>query len=456
MKRFLTFLLSLFALAASARAQQLNTSSNIIGSIDTASFGTQPYYFVPGYLTAALDLVYPNLTNFLANASGSGKTMEQQVTNSVPLFDPPVWSFATSNHVTPVNLVMLNDNGDYTSNSLYPFGVHYYSVPSSLYNGTAYTNEGFSFSVRTIFLGHYVGSGGAASLNYIDRNACGMELNSEIGVAPIDLWHDVWTNGLSAANYSSLDGSEFYYALNHVTQKNAFFHVDAMWRGLGLKTNLCAITFNVGGGSVSSSNGIAAVSVSLSGGVFSATIKQDCMALRGNVFPTVSNNVSTTLWTNCPAFGNLFTEYYQFTNLNSAHLYVLAFDGHPVATNSGAAWAVGVNMATNYCTENPFVTQSTTVLYDICAEYGMNPTNGLVTHSAGENGPLGPDLINYGSLVASKWPAEHGPTLVDDATVQTDVTSMWGYAVASHNDAQQTSHALTLTDIPPRFAPFHR
>jgi hypothetical protein len=351
---------------------------------------------------------------------------------------------------------MLNDNGDYTSNSLHPFGVHYYSVPGSLYNGTAYTNEGFTFPVKTIFLGHYVGSGGAASVNYIDRNACGMELNSEIGVAPIDLWHDVWTNGLSAANYSSLDGSEFYYAFSHVTQKNAFLHVDAMWRGLALKTNLCSITFNVGGGSVSASNGMAAVSASFSGGVFSATIKQDCQAMRGNVLATVSNNVSTTLWTNCPAFGNLFTEIYQFTNLNAGSLYVLAFDNHPVATNSGAMWAAGVNMATNYCLDNPFVTQSTRVLYDVVTEYGMNPTNGLVTHSAGESGPLGPDLINYGSLVGSKWPAKHGPSLVNDASVQTDVTSMWGYAVATHNDAQQTSHALTLSEVPTLYFPFHR
>lgn len=458
MKYRLAILFAAFCLVRSAFCQLVVTNS-IIGDIDVSSYGTTPYYFIPGDLTAGLNLVYPKWRHMVSNSSGSGKTMEQQLTNSVPLFDPAVWCLATSNGVVPWNLVLVNDNGNYTSNSLHPFGVRYYGVPSVLWNGTANTNEQFSsLTVQTVFLGGIVSSGGSGDLNGIDRNAAAMELNTEIGISPDDLWHDTWNNGLSGAMFSVLDGSEFFYAFNHPTQKHAFMIYHAVWREQGLKTALCSITFDVGRGSVSASNGVAAVNTSWDGRKLTSTIKQDCQAFHGDVLASVSNNLATTIWTNAvfaAAFGNMFTETYQFTNLNSTHIYVLAFDGNPVFTNSGAGWATGVNLATNNCLANPFVTKSTQVLYDVCQEYGMNPTNGLLTHSAGNNGPLGPDLINYQSLGPSKWPGLHGPSLVNDATVQTDVLSMWNnYAAATHTDAQQASHTLTLTDISTRFAPF--
>jgi hypothetical protein len=440
---------------------QLVVTNNLIGTMDASSYDTvnsttaSGYAgYLMGYLKAAFDNIYPQCTNLWLSSGSGGANMETQITNDVPKLCPAVWAFATSNKVVPINLVLVNDNGGYGSNEVYSFGTNYVSAPLSLYNGAHYTNEGMNLTVQHFMLGANVGSLGNSDTAASSRNLGSIQVMKQLGLTPIDLWHDAGTNGLFSVDLTT--DSDFYFAGGHLTPKNGWQHMVAIWRGLGLKTNLYASTLDYSTASIASSNGIAITSLTKAGNTLSWNFKVDCMGPSQDILPAISNQVSTALWSNCPAFGNVFQEIVRFTNLNAGATYAYSIDSVPVIIANGATFMAGINMATNTVSNNPFNTQKTLVLYDIRDEYGVNHTNGLATHSAGTVLGSGPDLINYGSDMFGAWPTLHGPSLVNATQTQTDINSMWARAIVTHNDAQQTTHAGSLAQIVPRYAPVHR
>lgn len=458
MKRSFSILLLLACLTCSG---QLVVTNNLIGTFDASSYDTlnsttaSGYAGIfGGYFKAALNNIYPFATNMIVSTPRGGATMELQVTNTVPQQCPPIWAFATSNHVVPRNFVLVNDNGSYQSNTVYPFGVAYYNTPGQMYNGTAVTNEGLGLTVQHFFLGANVSANGNSDTSAQSRNLASMQWMKELSLNPIDLWNDAGTNGLFSANLSA--DSDFYFGGGHLTPKTALQHFIAVWRGLGLKTNLYSSILDYSAVSIASSNGVTITGLSKTGSTLNWTFKNDCMGPSWDILPGISNQVATTLWTNCPAFGGMFNEIVRFTNLTASSTYTYYIDSVPVATASGTAWMAGINMATNAVPANPFNVQKTAELYFIRDEYGVNHTNGLATHDAGTTLPSGADLINYGTLMFGKWPAEHGPSLVNDTQTQTDLNAMWARAIVTHNAAQQTTHTGQLTLITARFAPFHR
>ena len=435
---------------------QLVMTNNLIGTVDMTSYDAVNSQvdsgyagYLAGYLKSAFNNIYPQFTNMIVSASSSGATMQFQVTNVVPQFCPPIWAFAITNKVVPRNLVLVNDNGGYQSNTVYPFGVSYYGTPGTMFNGTANTNEGLGLTVQHFFLGANVSAGGNIDTAAQSRNLASMQWMKELGLNPIDLWNDAGTNGLFSVNLSV--DSDFYFAGGHPTPKTALQLFISMWRGLGLKTNLYSSILDWNTGTVAFSNAVTITSLSKAGSSLTWNFKNDCMGPSWDILPAISNQVATTLWTNVPNFGNVFQEIVRFTNLNASSTYTYSIDGVPVVTAIGTIFMAGINMATNAVPTNPLNAQKTLVLYDIRDEYGVNHTNGLATHNAGSNPPGGPDLINYGSLMFSKWPAFHGPSLVNASDTQTDVASMWARAIVTHNDAQQTTHSgqLALTGFYP-------
>lgn len=451
----------LWALVCMVCQGQLAMTNNLIGTVDMTSYDTVNSQvdsgyagYMAGYLKSAFNNIYPQFTNMLVSSSSSGATIQFEVTNVVPQFCPPVWAFATSNKVVPRNFVLANDNGGFQSNTIYPFGVSYYGTPGTMFNGTANTNEGLGLAVQHFFLGANVSAGGNTDTAAQSRNLASMQWMKELGLNPIDLWNDAGTNGLFSVDLT-ID-SNFYFAGGHPTPKTALQLFTSMWRGLGLKTNLYSFILDYSAVSIAFSNAVTITSVAKSGNNLTWSFKADCMGPSWDILPAISNQVATTLWTNVPNFGNVFQETYRFTNMSSSANYTLLIDSVPVATASGTTWMAGINMATNAVPSNPFNVQKTLVLYDIRDEYGVNHTNGLATHNAGSNPPGGPDLINYGSLMFSKWPTFHGPSLVNASDTQTDINSMWTRAILTHNDAQQTTHSGSLILNGFAAAPFRR
>jgi len=448
-KFLITALLITFSL--SAKPQALMVTNSLIGTVDWSSYDTAGDASTPGYagillgyFKASINAMYPQWRHMLVSKSRGGANMETVVTNSNPAAGPAVWCFATSNNVVPIDLYGVNDNGSYSSNEVIQFGTNYYAAPGTLYNGTGKTNEGFNFALNFFFSGPILSGGKLTDTANVSRNVGAAILMANLGKAQIDIMHDVNTNGFStAANYgTSVDGTEFFFVFGHPTQKNAYQHFVSLWRNLGLNTNVGNITIDYATLTVPSSNAIAAVNLAKSGNTLTFTFKSDRQPPIQDITPGRSNNVSTTLWTNCPAFGNVFQWVYSFTNLNPSIAYNFYIDGVLVDTATGAQWLAGRNLATNQVVNNPFNTQGRQILADVRQEYGVD-FNGLSTHSAGSPGPLGRDLINYLSDV-SVWPTKHGPSLVNDATIQGDINSMWGYAGQTHTDSQQTNHVGML------------
>jgi hypothetical protein len=230
-----------------------------------------------------------------------------------------------------------------------------------------------------------------------------------------------------------------------LTPKCALAHATAFIRGLNLETNVGSITFNVGGAAVSASNHFAAVSLSMAGNTFTGTIKADRMPMAWDIFPGVSNQVATTLWENIPNYGAEFQWLLQFTNFPQQGNWTLSVDGVAIATCTTAQWATGYNLATNDVANSPWNAQRTAVLYLTRDLYGVNHTNGLQTHTAGELGPNGGDLINFQSNGNNQFGSlgNTGATLVNNMFVWTS-NLFYGYAVPIHNAAQQTNHTFSL------------
>lgn len=446
MKLSVFILISFTTLTASA---QLVMTNNLIGTFDASSYDslnstTAAGYagIIGGYFKAGLNLVYPKPTNMIVSISSGGANMETQVTNHVPQVCPPIWTWATSNKVVARNFVLVNDNGGYQSNTVYPFGVAYYNTPTTMYNGTATTNEGLNLTVQHFFLGANVSGSGNSDTAAQSRNLASLQWMKELSLNPVDTWNDAGSNGLFAVNM--LTDSDFYFGGGHLTPKTSLQHVMAFWRGLGLKTNLYSSIIDWSAVSIASSNGIVITSLVKSGNTLSFNYIVDCVSPACDLLPGISNQVATTLWTNVPNFGNMFTEVFRFTNLSASVMYTFTSDDVPVYTASGTTWMAGINFATNTVPNTPENIQKMLVLYDVRDEYGVNHTNGLSTHAAGTTLPSGADLINYGSICFGLWPAKHGPSLVNDSTVQTALTSMWNRAIVTHNDSQQVVHAGKL------------
>lgn len=445
-------LLLLLLLCSSASAQLVMTN-NVIGTLHMSSYDslnstTAAGYagIIGGYFKATLNAVYPQFTNMIVSISTGGATMEFTVSNTIPQQALPVWAFATTNKTVPHSFILVNDNGAYVSNTVYPFLVQAYGAPASMYNGTAFTNEGLGFtSLDWFFLGANVSGNGISDTSAQSRNLASLQAMKDISKTPIDLWNDAGTNGLfSVINNND---SDWTFGGGHFTPKNAYQQFCAIWRGLALKTNLYSSIIDWATTSIASSNGITITSLSKSGNTISFNYKVDCQGPPTDLFPGMSNQITGTLWTNCPNFGSLFRETFRFTNLNPTALYTFTMDSSNVYTADGTTWMAGINFATNLNPLLPENTQKTLMLYDVRNEYGINHTNGLSTHDAGTTLPSGGDLINYGSLCFGKWPAEHGPSLVNDAAIQTCLNSMWARAIVTHNDSQPLTRAAALTQI---------
>jgi hypothetical protein len=448
-----SLLVSVALLGGTAKAQVNEFTESIIGTASASSYDTVGDFsnigyaaVVMGYLHAGIDLMNPEHTNLLGSISRSGANGWLWLTNSLPQAAPPYWALAVTNGVTPRHFHLVDDNGSYQSNQVYSFGSQLLAAPGSIWNNTAFTNEGFGFTVDFEILGANVSGSGASDTSAISRNDGANRLMLDQGKTPIDLWHGAYTNGM---NFVTLTvAGDWYNSGGHLTYKTALQHFIASWKGLNWPTNVGSIAFDYAATNVVSSNRIAASGMAMTNGTFSFRFKCDRLTPPWDLLPAISNQVAQTLWTNCPAFGMAFRHIFAFSNLSATTIYKLYISDVLVRSGTGAEWMAGYNMATNDVILNPLNVQRMNVLYDIRLMYGSNPTNGLALHGAGENGTLGADFINYGSHRFGEWPGVHGPALVVSAW--SDITSIWtNYAGKAFVDSQPVEYFAQLVPVLP-------
>lgn len=452
MRRYASVIMLIF-LSFSARSQMIVTNE-IDATVDSSSYDTSPYAGQwLGYFATYFINMHPEWTNSITSVSRSGASWENQYEEQQEAFCLALWCYASSNKVTAHDFMLANDNSAYVSNDVIHWGTNLFNAPPLFWNGTAITNEGISVGVTHYALGANINDVIGGDSGAVVRNSGATNLNGIYGVPLVDGWHDQFNNGFSTG-LTDVTGANWFYALGHLTQKASLSQMIAAVRGLGLETNVGSITFSYSSGTVASSNKFAAININAGNSRFSCTIKADRMPPSWDILPSVSNNVATTLWVDMPVYGSVFQWTIAVTGLPTG-TYNAYLDGVLIDTATGVQWAAGRNMATNGIASNPWNVQRTKVLYDVRDKYGVGHTDGLPTHGAGENGILGPDLINYRSQAAGQFPTKTGAALVNYLAPY--AAGLRLYDVVSHNDAQQVPHTLVIMP-PPTFipAPFGR
>lgn len=448
MKRIIVLMTLLISLSSKS---QMVVTNEVDATFDSTSYDTQGHILWGAYFATYFINMYPQYTNSINSVSQSGASWQLQFESNQPMWCSAHWANAQTRGLVPYDFMLANDNSAYNSNSVNQWGTNLFGAPALMWNGTAKTNEGFTFTVYRYALGANINAVSDGDNGAVSRNSGATNLNGSTGKPLMDLWHDNFTNGWNS-DLTDQTGNDWFYALGHPTPKGNLAMALATVRGLGLETNVGSVTFDWSAVTVPSSNHFAAVSLSQSGNTFSCTLKADRMPMSWDTIPVISNNVCQTVFASMPAYGNILQWTIQFTNLPNG-TYNAYLDGVLWDTATASQWAAGRNMATNFA-EVSLNLQRRQTLYDVCDKYGVDHTTRLNTHTAGENGVNGPDQINYQSVAFGAWPATHGPALVTALATQT--TSLRGYDITARTHAQQTNHTFSLSLATYYPAPFRR
>jgi hypothetical protein len=436
---------SLFPLPISASAGNIFPVTNETDvTFSSASYDTTPYILWGAYLKTYFDAMYPQFTNHWWSWSRSGSSFQLDYQAQQQKWCAPLWSkFA----VPSFDFTLVSENGGFDSNGIVQWETNIFNAPQLMYDGTSITNEGFSFPVT-----HYCIDGipddYSGSANLLISGA-GLFISQLYGTTPIDLWHLVWTNGMST-DTNQLFG---FYAGGHPYPAGHL--AMALWTllSLGAETNIGSITINFGGGSIAATNHMTASGVSMSGNTFSCTLLCDRMPPAWDVPDGTITNDARNCFVIYPMLAGRFHWSIHATNLPAGNDSV-SLGGTICAVLTDTQLAAGWNMFTNYT--GPFWQQRTKLLADARDSYGVDHATLLPAHTAGDPGLLGPDLIDYQSESGLEYDTNGKRGATYTAAMLTWVNDLYVYDTATHNDAQPVARTLVLQQIVPRWAPFHR
>ena len=438
MMRRLIFIVILLFAGFRAGAQMIVTNE-VDGTFNTTSYGVSPYLLWSDYFASYFYDMYPQDTNHIYDTSRSGSSWNLDFTAQEEKWDLPLWA---SFPVPGNDWVLANDNGSFHSNDIIQWGTNLFNAPPLFWNGTAVTNEG----VATAGITHYAlggipedtpdGDGGLA----ISRNDGSMALNRLYGTPVVDMWHMLWTNGVS----TDIVGDRLFgfYPGGHPYPAGHLCMTLKALIALGAETNVGSMTLDWSNQLVASTNQCVVTDPSLSGGVFAFTVHFDRMPLAWDVPDGTITNDARGAFLLMPDLGNSFLWTIQVTNLPPGK-YDISVDGVPTDVATAAQLAAGRNWFTNYT--GPLWQQRVAVLNAKRDQEAADHITLLPSHNAGSLGVLGfGDLLNYQSNGSQQYDSlgKRGTNYINAMTLW--ISHLQQYDLAIHNAAQQTNHIITI------------
>lgn len=415
--------------------------------LEFSSYDTKPDITIGAYIAAGFASMYPQYTNSINSASGSGSSLEQYRKNRQPQISPAYLCYALfTNHVVPFQWTLANDNSAYNSNDVMTWALALASVTNSWWNGTADTNEGLALQVSSYMMGanpnDVAGCDGGAKV----RNDGATNYNFLQGLTVCDLWTDNTTNGAitdqaGARVLGYWPGGHFYPAGG----LGVFF---AIWRQLVGDTNVGSSCYDWNANTVPRSNKWASIGMSHTTTSYSTTFRFDRTTPPWDLVGVISNKVAAPdCFAAMPRYGSVFQQVLQFTNMPTENgtVYNIFVDHVLKDTCTDLQLEAGRNWATNLADE-PLNQSRTALLNTVYDKYGVGRIVHTNMHGAGENGVGNrPDLINAQSVAQGNFPAAHGPSLVNIMSPYT--LAMRTNDVVIHDAAQQTTHLLEVIQV---------
>jgi hypothetical protein len=454
MKRFTALFLMLPALWCRAQISPLPATNEVNWIHQAHSFDVGPNLQFYDSIDCYVYCMYPQFTNHLWSWSHSGSNLEEDYEDDEAARTMPFFHSVDTNLVAWDIFMAGDDNGGYTSNQIVQWSTNIMAGPLLVWNPTnaAATNEGITFPtvINLPIGGPPEDSATGGGLAQIARNDAATNLAGVNGLVMVDMWHDMWTNGVE----SDVTGSRLFgfFPGNHPFPAGYLCMALKTLIALGAETNIgsCVIDFNAA--TVRSTNHEVISGLQLTGNTLSWTVHYDRMPGAWDVPDGTITNDCRNAFVLMPQLGNAFQWTIQVTNL-PAGFYSVAIDGAPVVSLTGAQLTAGWNMFTNYT--GPLWNQRKAILAAKRDQEGNNHVTLMNAHTAGDLGVGGNrDLINYYSA-ATTYPGSFIGTNYTTAMAPV-VAGMKALDVLIHNAAQQTNHTCSVTLITPRLAPFHR
>lgn len=428
-------------------------TNEIDGTFDSASYDTPPYKLWGDYFASHFYDMYPQFTNHIYSVSRSGASWENQFKSQQEKWCLPLW--ASCSPVKINDWMLANDNGAFTSNDVVQWGTNLFNAPPLFWNGTAVTNEGgiaSTLSVTHYSLGGIPSDSPSGDGRAVSRNDGAMALAQLYGTPVVDMWHLLWTNGLS----SDVVGPRlfgFYPGSHPFPAGNLCMALQGLV-ALGVETNVGSLTLNWFGASASTNHCVVS-GITVAASTLACVVHFDRMPMAWDVPMTmrwdvpVPNSTITNDARNAfvimPELGNAFQWTIRVTNAPPG-TYAMNMDGVLTDTATDTELAAGRNWFTNY--NGSLWAQRASVLAWKRIQAGCDPITLFPQHGAGSPGVLGTfDLLNYQSFAAHNYDilGLRGDAYINSMTNQ--VAHLRLYDLAINEAAQQTNHALSITLI---------
>lgn len=455
MKYIIYIILSLFILCELPVLSQTIPTHEVDGTYDASSYDIGFTSYMGDYFSTYFYCMYPQWTNHIYSwsRSGSGWNGDYQVQEEKWCL--PIWySFPVAGY----NWMLANDNESLNSNATYTAGLLVAAGPPLFYNGTAQTNEGIATAgIQMIPLGRPPHDGSDGDSGAIAGNAGSMQLAADFGVSVIDLWHAMWTNGVS----TDQSGNRYVWhpiGGSHFSAPGGL--INAIWqlKGLNVETNVGTLTFDWGGVKAYT-NQCVATGISVSNGRLTSTVRFNRMPMAfdangGSTIGTITNDARRA-WSVTPLLGNSFNWIIQVTNLPAGN-YEIDVDGHYADSCTDVELSVGRNWFTNCVPTNPLWQQRSNVLAWKRWQKGADPvTLNVIDPGAGHTShiPGAIDSVFYQSHAAFLYDNNHlrgmmyMTNIISTISMTNDMRLYQLYDTAIHDAAQQTNHTFTITQL---------
>jgi hypothetical protein len=434
--RFKITLLSLLV-AFTSSATIMKTEVN--GTFDSTSYDTPPYKFWGNYFATYFYDMYPQFTNHIYSVSRSGSSWAGQYVEQQEKWCLPLW--ASFKKGTVYDWMLANDNGGGLSNDVIQWGTNLFNAPHLFWNGSSITNEGGiapKLKVIHYSLGGIPGDSPDGDWRAVSRNDGAMVLARKYKTPVVDMWHLLWTNGVSSdITNNRLFG---YYPGGHPYAAGHLCMALKALVALKVETNVGSLTLTWNKSKASAIH-CAASKIQLTGNTLTCTVRFDRMPLAWDVPDGTITNDARNAFVLMPELGNAFRWMIKVKEAPPG-TYGISVDGVLTDIATDAELAAGRNWFTNY--NGPLWAQRASVLARKREQEGCDPVT-FNSHSAGDVGILGVlDLVNYKSLASQEYDTyqKRGDVYINSMTNW--ISQFRTYDVQINAAARQTNHTFTI------------
>lgn len=406
------------------------------GTLDMSSYNRPTNVFGGITFISGLQLYNPLVTNLVLEVGQGGASMVSSWNNNGEKRTLPIYAFGDNSGYTNMSFWMVSDNGGFTTtNPVVTNGLHIVDMPSSYFNGTDFTNEGFgSIKVAHDFIGsppHDTTGGDSGSF---PRDQASTNLDIIFGFPVLGIWQPLYSNNLWKV-------SSDFGAGSHPKEWSSTAMMLMVMRTNGIPQDIGHIYLDANTG-VWTTNNWTVVSPSVGSTSISATIKPFSYPPawsigQSNVFD------SRHMFDEYPALGNIFTWTFKFTNLSSG-MWDLYIDNELMWRASDTQFATGMNAFTNYTTPLWRIRYSSYVWTLI--QMGVDPTTFQLAHTAGENGYISgvSDQINLESNENNEYDTNHKRGSSYTNAINSFMANMMIYSQSNHAVVAPSNHSLLL------------